>query len=130
MPDGSAPDGSRIRPEGAPLAGAPALASGGQSIEDSMPTEDTLSGAATLANQAGLHARPAVKLTQLAKSFASRTEFAVAPDGPWIDAKSPVKVMRVKAAKGETLHFRASGPDAEAALAALLALVDAKFDEE
>lgn len=95
-----------------------------------MTTLESRAGAATLTNQAGLHARPAVKLTQLAKSFAAKVEFALGPDGPWIDAKSPVKVMRVKAAKGETLHFRAEGADAEAALAALLALVDGKFDEE
>ena len=38
-----------------------------------------------------------------------------------------VKVMRFKAAKGETLHFRASGPDAAVALAAILSLVEGGF---
>jgi phosphocarrier protein HPr len=84
------------------------------------------SGSALLTNAVGLHARPSVKLTQLAKSFPGAVEFALTPDGPWIDAKSPVKVMRVKAAKGETLHVRTED---EAALAAVLDLVNRQFDE-
>ena len=44
-----------------------------------------------------------------------------------MDAKSIVKVMAVKAGKGATLHFRANGSDAEAALAALSDLVKQNF---
>jgi phosphocarrier protein HPr len=86
-----------------------------------------------LTNNVGLHARPSVKLTQLAKRFGAHIEFGRAATGPWVDAKSPVKVMRFKAAKGETLHFRASGADAAEALAAIVALVTRGFvveDEE
>lgn len=86
--------------------------------------------AAALPNAAGLHARPAVKLTQLAKAHAATVELALAPEGPWTDAKSPVKMMRLKAGKGTLLHMRTRGPDAEAALAALLALVHDGFGEE
>lgn len=89
----------------------------------------TLTASAVLVNPVGLHARPSVKLTQSAKGFAARIEFALAADGPWTDAKSPVKVMRVKAPQGATLHFRVSGPDGEAALAAMLALVRDGFGE-
>jgi phosphocarrier protein HPr len=98
--------------------------------EAEMTTLATCAGEATLTNAVGLHARPSVKLTQLAKGFASAVEFALDPAGPWTDAKSPVKVMRVKAPTGATLYFRTAGPDAEAALAAMLALVERKFDEE
>ena len=84
---------------------------------------------ALLTNEVGLHARPAVKLTQLAKSFAATVELALEPDGPWVDAKSPVKIMRVKAPKGTLLHFRASGGDADAAVGALVDLVARGFDE-
>ncbi len=83
----------------------------------------------TLENEVGLHARPSVKLTQLAKRFSSRVEFALAVDGPWIDAKSPVKVMRVKAPKGSVLHFRSEGSDSETALKAIVDLVAQKFGE-
>jgi phosphocarrier protein len=92
--------------------------------------ETIATSSSRLTNEIGLHARPSVKLTKLAKSFASRIEVAASPEGPWVDAKSIVKVMAFKAAKGDTLHFRASGPDAEPALAALRRLVDAAFHEE
>ena len=75
---------------------------------------------AELTNAVGLHARPSVKLTQLAKSFDCRVEIALSADGPWVDAKSPVKVMRVKAPRGAVLHVRASGKGARAAAAALV----------
>lgn len=83
-----------------------------------------------LTNAVGLHARPSVKLTQLAKSFASEIYLALAAEGPWTDAKSPVKVMRVKAPKGSLLHFRVEGSDEAAALAAVVGLVASKFGEE
>lgn len=90
---------------------------------------NTVTASALLTNAVGLHARPSVKLTQLAKSFAATVEIALDAAGPWIDAKSPVKVMRVKAPKGATLHVRATGEDAAAAAAAIADLVVRKFDE-
>ena len=97
----------------------------GRAAETFMP----LTASAVLVNSVGLHARPSVKLTQCAKGFAAKIEFALTADGPWTDAKSPVKVMRVKAPQGATLHFRITGPDGEAALAAILALVHDGFGE-
>src|SRR5437773_11911294 len=95
---------------------------------DSRPkTNAARTGSVLLTNDVGLHARPSVKLTQLAKRFGAHIEFALDAAGPWVDAKSPVKVMRFKAAKGETLHFRASGPDAAVPLAALLPLIERAF---
>ena len=64
-----------------------------------------------ITHEVGLHARPSVKLTKLAKSFAAQVEMALSPDGPWIDAKSIVKVMAAKAPKGTVLHFRAEGEE-------------------
>jgi len=87
-------------------------------------------GSAIVTNEVGLHARPSVKLTQLAKSFAGPVELALSAEGPWIDAKSPVKVMRFKALKGATLHVRAGGPDAAASLKAMLDLIRRRFDED
>lgn len=77
----------------------------------------------------GLHARPSVKFTKLAKSFAANIEMALAANGPWIDAKSIVKVMATKAPKGTVLHLRASGEGAESAVKALVELVKRDFDE-
>jgi phosphocarrier protein HPr len=92
--------------------------------------EESSTGSALLTNEVGLHARPSVKLTQLAKRFDANIEFALDAGGPWVDAKSPVKVMRFKASKGATLHFRATGADASQALAAILALVSGGFEAE
>jgi phosphocarrier protein len=100
-------------------------ANAGRATETDLP----LTASVVLVNPVGLHARPSVKLTQCAKRFAARIDIALAADGPWTDAKSPVKVMRVKAPQGATLHFRVSGADAKAALAALLALVHDGFGE-
>jgi phosphocarrier protein len=85
---------------------------------------------ATLTNAVGLHARPSVRLTQLAKTFLASVEVALSAGGPWVNAKSPVAIMRVKAPMGAVLHFRAEGPDATAAVAALASLVQRRFDEE
>jgi phosphocarrier protein HPr len=83
----------------------------------------------TITHAVGLHARPSVKFTKLAKTFAAKTEISSAEAGPWIDAKSIVKVMAMKAPEGTVLHIRASGPDADAAVATLRALVERNFDE-
>jgi len=77
----------------------------------------------------GLHARPSVKFTKLAKTFPAQVEMALSAEGPWFDAKSIVKVMAAKAPKGTVLHLRASGEAAEAAVAALVGLVERNFDE-
>jgi len=86
-------------------------------------------GSVLMDHAVGLHARPSVKLTQLAKTFSARIELGVSQNGPWIDAKSIVKVMAFRAAKGSTLHFRAHGGDASEAVTALVDLVRRDFDE-
>ena len=100
-------------------------ASAGRAPETSVP----LTASAVLVNAVGLHARPSVKLTQCAKRYTAKIEFALAADGPWTNAKSPVKVMRVKAPQGAMLYFRVAGSDGDAALAAVLALVHDGFGE-
>lgn len=80
-------------------------------------------------HEVGLHARPSVKLTKLAKAFQSRIELAIGDGGDWVDAKSIVKVMATKAPKGAVMLVRAEGQDARDAVAALIALVERDFDE-
>jgi phosphocarrier protein len=79
-------------------------------------------------HEVGLHARPSVKLTKLAKTFDAQVEVSPGPDGPWVDAKSIVKVMATRAPKGTVLHFRASGSAAQSALDALVKLVENDFE--
>ena len=82
-----------------------------------------------MSNPTGLHARPAVKLTKLAKTFMSRVEILPAGRGDWVDAKSIVKVMALKSPGNTHLSIRAEGEDAETAVAALAALIERHFDE-
>ena len=96
-------------------------------MSDTLP--DARTASVLMTHDVGLHARPSVKLTKLAKGFSSTIEIAATSEGPWIDAKSIVRVMALKAPRDTTLHFRAAGPDADDALAALVALVDRDFDE-
>ena len=83
-----------------------------------------------ITHEVGLHARPSVKFTKLAKTLCGRrSRWRLPPDGPWFDAKSIVKVMAAKAPKGTVLHFRAEGDDADEAVDALVELVERDFDE-
>jgi phosphocarrier protein len=83
-----------------------------------------------LRHAAGLHARPAVKLTKLAKKFAATISMATSAEGPWIDAKSIVKVMAAKTPRDSLLLLHAEGADAQAAIDALVALVEQDFPDD
>jgi len=88
-----------------------------------------LSGKAVITNPTGLHARPAVKLTKLAKTFAAKLRLRVGTEGKWTDAKSVARVLALKAPKGQMLFFEAEGPDASEALSGMTELVRRNFDE-
>lgn len=90
---------------------------------------ETASGSVLITHAVGLHARPSVKLTKLAKGFSSSLEIAACAEGPWIDAKSIVKVMALKAKQDSTLFVRAAGADAQAAVDSVVGLVRRDFDE-
>jgi phosphocarrier protein len=87
----------------------------------------TATASAALKDPLGLHARPSVKLVQLAKSFEAAIEVTAGDAETWVPAKSLMKVMKVKAGVGAVLRFRAEGPDADAAVEALRKLVDDDF---
>lgn len=90
---------------------------------------DTSLATVLITHEVGLHARPSVKFTKLAKTFPARIEMATTPNGPWLDAKSIVKVMATKAPKGTQLHLRAQGERAQEAIDALVGLIERDFDE-
>ena len=92
--------------------------------------ESAANASVCLTNVLGLHARPSVKLTRIAKGFPCRIELSLSDDGPWINGKSPVQVMRFRVARGQHLHLRASGEGAEQAIAELVALIQRNFDED
>ena len=90
---------------------------------------ETANGSVVITHDVGLHARPSVKINKLAKGYASTLEIAGTADGPWIDAKSIVKVMAMKAKQHSTLFVRAAGADSQAAVEAVISLVRRDFDE-
>jgi phosphocarrier protein HPr len=87
-----------------------------------------IEGQAVVRDPTGLHARPAVKLTKLAKRFQADVRVR-AGEGAWVNAKSPNSVMKLKARHGELLAFAADGPDAVDAVKALVALVERDFGD-
>ena len=80
-------------------------------------------------NPTGLHARPAVKLAQLAARFDANIEIRAGEDGEWVRARSTARVMKLKAGAQSTIHFRAEGSEADDALSALVDFVRRNFDE-
>ena len=80
-----------------------------------------------IVNRLGLHARASAKLTQLAGSF--QCDVWMTRDGRRVNAKSIMGVMMLAAAKGSSVELETEGPDEQAAMDALVALIGDKFGE-
>ena len=81
-----------------------------------------------ITNKVGLHARPARLLVQTAAQFQSR--ISVQCGEKTANAKSILGVLKLGAARGDTLVLHAEGEDAEQAVETLTSLARRKFDEE
>ena len=81
----------------------------------------------TIVNRLGLHARAAAKLVDCAASFGSRIDLLQQDHG--VDAKSIMSVMMLAAGQGTELTLRISGEDEQAALEALVGLINDRFGE-
>ena len=73
-------------------------------------------------NQVGLHARPA-------KANEYKSSIWVEKDERRVNAKSLLGVLSLGIVKGTSINLIADGPDEEAAVAALIALIDSDFSE-
>ena len=80
-----------------------------------------------ICNQRGLHARASAKFVRTAESFDA--DVTVSKDGFEVTGTSIMGLMLLAAAIGDRIRITARGIDAEAAIAALVALVEAKFEE-
>jgi phosphocarrier protein HPr len=98
-------------------------------LETSKPNGQIISGSVQLVHAAGMHARPAVKLTKLAKKFQAHISIRASDAAEWINAKSVAKVMALRAARDTIIEIKASGDDAEAAVAALVDLLATDFPD-
>ena len=81
----------------------------------------------TISNKLGLHARASAKLTKLAGSFAC--EVWMSKGERRVNAKSIMGVMMLAAGSGSTVVVETNGADEQAAMDALLALINDKFGE-
>jgi phosphocarrier protein HPr len=79
-------------------------------------------------NQRGLHARASAKFVKCAEGFDA--SITVTRDGQTVPATSIMGLMMLAASMGTSVRVEASGPQAEAAMTALEALVGSKFDED
>jgi phosphocarrier protein HPr len=90
------------------------------------------SGAVTreipIINKRGLHARASAKFVKMVEQFDA--EVLVTRGGETVGGTSIMGLMMLSAGPGTTITVSATGAQAEAAVAALAALVGSKFNEE
>jgi phosphocarrier protein len=81
----------------------------------------------TVVNPLGMHARAAAKFVHLAARFRSR--IVVQRQARQMDGKSIMGLLLLAAAQGTLVTIAADGPDEQAAVDALVALVASGFGE-
>ncbi len=82
----------------------------------------------TVVNQLGLHARAAARFVQVATRFQS--QIRVGHGARIMDGKSIMGILLLAAARGTEITLMATGPDEQAAVDALVGLVESGFGEE
>jgi len=92
---------------------------------------------ALIQNRRGLHARAAARFVKLADGFKAEISVCVTEPaeggcvgGLSVSGRSIMGLMMLSAGPGARVRIHAEGEDAEQSIAALLALINAKFDEE
>jgi len=82
----------------------------------------------TICNRRGLHARSSAKFVKCVAEFDA--EVKVKRDGQSVGGSSIMGLLMLGAAKGCNIEVSAEGPDAEAVLDVLEALVSSGFGED
>ena len=83
---------------------------------------------AMICNQRGLHARAAARFVKTAGQFDA--EVRVRKNGTEVSGRSIMGLMMLAAAPGTVIELSGSGAEAEPAVAALVQLIECKFDED
>ena len=81
-----------------------------------------------IVNKRGLHARASAKFVQTVEKFSA--EVWVTRGSETVGGTSIMGLMMLAAGPGTTIRVSATGPEAEAAIAAITKLVESKFNEE
>lgn len=82
----------------------------------------------TIRNRAGIHARPASQLVQLANTFSST--ITIEKDSERVNAKSIMGIIALGATYNTVLRLSAEGQDEQAAVTAIERLFESRFSEE
>lgn len=91
-------------------------------------TRSALSREFPIINKKGLHARATAKFVQCCEKYDA--EITVSKDGETVGGSSIMGILTLGAGRGSTITVEAAGPQANAALDALEALVANRFGEE
>ncbi len=78
-------------------------------------------------NELGLHLRAAAAFVKLAERFTS--EVTLSRDGNLANGKSIIAIVTLAASQGTSVRIAAEGPDADAAVGALVDLIRKGFGE-
>lgn len=100
----------------------------GKDVTRDNHTENAVCAQVRVANELGLHARPAARLAQEAQKFDSA--IVLSTDSQQVDAKSILDILTLAAPRGCGLTIRASGGDARAAVERIAGLFRERFGEE
>jgi phosphocarrier protein len=79
-------------------------------------------------NKRGLHARASAKFVKCVEAFDA--DIRVSKDGHVVGGTSIMGLMMLAASPGCSIHVSASGPERDEALAAIMKLVESRFDED
>lgn len=79
-----------------------------------------------IANELGLHARPAAMFVQSANNFKSK--IILTKDDMVADAKSIMEVMMLGAERGSVVVVKAKGPDAQEAVQTLAEMLESNLE--
>ena len=81
----------------------------------------------TIVNEKGLHARASARLVEVVERFDARAE--VSRDGLSASGDSIMGLLMLAASRGTQVEVRTTGPEAEALMEAMAALVADRFGE-
>jgi phosphocarrier protein HPr len=97
-------------------------------VAEGVQTDDgALSRDLAIVNRKGLHARATAKFVQCVERFDA--EITVSKGGETVGGTSIMGILTLGAGIGSTITVTARGPDAEAAMDAIAALVADRFGE-
>lgn len=89
----------------------------------------TVKESVKIRNKLGIHARPAMKLFELVRSFDCEVILRNEA-GTEADASSVIALLMLDSAQGGQMEVEANGPDEARALQAVIELFNAGFDED